>query len=140
MHALVVDDSQTMRMIVRRFGEELGLEITEAGDGAEGLDRLEAMGVPELIVADWKMPTMSGSEFVKIVRARPLYDRTFILMLTSESGTNEILQALKWGVNDYLAKPCTGLDIRERLESIVGRITESCSKDSPGGSHGEHSA
>jgi two-component system chemotaxis response regulator CheY len=119
-----MDDSRGMRMIVRRFAQEFGLEVTEAGNGTEGLDRLDEMDVPapELIVVDWKMPTMDGFDFVRVVRSTPFYDDTFILLLTSESGSDEIRQALQQGVNDYLIKPCTGKDIREKLESVIRQI------------------
>ena len=124
MQALVIDDCCTMRMLIRRLVQEAGLEVTEAGDGREGLLCLEAMAVPELIILDWKMPEMFGTEFVQIARAKPLYDRTFILMFSREAGSDEIRQAMKWGVDDYLTKPCSGPDIREKLKSVVLRITE----------------
>lgn len=122
MRALVVDDSQTVRMLIRRFGQDFGFEMTEAGDGQEGLDRLGEIGAPELIIVDWKMPGMDGCEFVQTVRANPVYDRTLILMFTSESGLEQVGKALQEGVDDYLAKPCSGKVIREKLEYLVKQI------------------
>lgn len=123
MHALIVDDSQTVRMVVRRLAEEFGLEMFEAEDGEEGLDRLSAMCVPDLIIVDWKMLRMFGGEFVQIVRSDARYEHTFILMFASEAGVDQIQKALQWGVNDYLTKPCTGKEIREKLESVIRQIT-----------------
>ncbi len=122
MQALIVDDSKTIRMLFRKFGGGLGFDFTEAENGNEGLDLLEAMIGPELIIVDWKMPVMQGDEFVQIVRSNPLYEKTFILMCTSESGLNEIQSALALGVNDYLPKPCNGRDIHEKLEAIARLI------------------
>lgn len=117
-----MDDSQAVRTIVRRLSQEFSLEIMEAGDGLEGLDRLNAAGPPELIIVDWKMPRMDGREFVKILRANPVYNHTYILMFTSESGVNQMCDALQWGADDYLAKPCTAKVIREKLESVILQI------------------
>ena len=119
MQALILDDSQSMRIVLRRIGEKLGFVVFEAGDGFEGLRRLLEIGTTELIVVDCNMPMMNGLEFVKAVRTIPMYQDTFILMVSCESGTESIVNALQSRVDDFLPKPCTGKDIREKLQSIM---------------------
>ena len=115
MRALIIDDSRTMRMIVGRIIRELGFEITEAGDGQEGLKRLVEYGTPDIILVDWNMPVMNGFEFVKAVRANPLYERAYIIMVTTETELGQITRALEAGANEYVMKPFTKEVIRDKL-------------------------
>ena len=74
MHALVVDDSRAMRMILRRTLVKAGFEVTEAADGQLALDveALAAAGtLPAVALVDWNMPVMDGLEFIKAVRPQP---------------------------------------------------------------------
>ena len=116
MRALIIDDSRTMRMIIGRIIRELGFEITEAGDGQEALKRLIEMGTtPELIMVDWNMPVMNGYEFLKAVRANPLYESAHIVMVTTETELGQITRALEAGANEYVMKPFTKEVIRDKL-------------------------
>jgi len=106
-------------MIIGRIIREIGFEIIEAGDGQEGLDRLEANGVPELILVDWNMPNMNGYEFVVAIRANSAYDKALIMMVTTESEVGQITKALDAGANEYVMKPFTADIIRDKL-AILG--------------------
>ena len=70
MHALIVDDSTTMRMILKAHLKKLGFEVTEAVNGRDALDRLKAMATADLVMVDWNMPVMDGLAFVRAVRDR----------------------------------------------------------------------
>ena len=119
MHALIIDDSRSMRMIIGRIIREIGFEITEAGDGQQALSRLEEGCKPDLILVDWNMPEMNGYEFVQAVRANPLYDASRIVMVTTESELGQISKALDAGANEYVMKPFTADVIRDKL-AILG--------------------
>jgi len=119
MHALIIDDSRSMRMIIGRIIREIGFEITEAGDGQQALSRLEEGCKPDLILVDWNMPEMNGYEFVQAVRANPLYDASKIVMVTTESELGQISKALDAGANEYVMKPFTADVIRDKL-AILG--------------------
>ncbi|MGN6545398.1 MAG: response regulator, partial [Aureliella sp.] len=76
MRALVIDDSRATRRIIGDIMQRLGYEVTEAGNGREGLDRLEQLmqlGLPDVVLVDWNMPVMDGLEFIKAVRAVEAY-------------------------------------------------------------------
>jgi two-component system, chemotaxis family, chemotaxis protein CheY len=107
MRALVIDDSRTVRIIVRSILTELGMEVVEAGNGREGLDRLRAADDVGLILVDWNMPEMNGLEFVQAVRADRTYDLVRIMMVTTETEQEQVLRALTAGANEYLMKPFT---------------------------------
>lgn len=97
MHALVVDDSRTMRRIVARILNDLGFTVTEAGDGQQALDALAAGPVPELACVDWNMPVMDGLTMITQVRANPQWRQITLMMVTTESEHSQIVRALAAG-------------------------------------------
>jgi two-component system, chemotaxis family, chemotaxis protein CheY len=107
MRALVIDDSRTVRIILRQALAEAGLEVVEATNGREGLDRLRAHDDVELVLVDWNMPEMNGLEFVQAVRAQRQYDAVRIMMVTTETEQVQVVRALGAGANEYLMKPFT---------------------------------
>ena len=107
MRALVIDDARTVRLIIRSILTELGMDVIEAGNGREGLDRLRAAEDVRLVLVDWNMPEMNGLEFVQAVRADRGFDAVRIMMVTTETEQEQVLRALKAGANEYLMKPFT---------------------------------
>lgn len=105
MRALVIDDSRTVRMIIGNILRELGIEVVEAGNGLEALDQIQRFPDISLMLLDWNMPQMNGFELLRAVRADRAYDRVRILMVTSESQSEQVLRALTAGANEYLMKP-----------------------------------
>jgi two-component system chemotaxis response regulator CheY len=107
MHALVVDDSRSMRSILGRILRDFGMDVEEAPDGQAALDRLVAGDRPDLALVDWHMPNMTGVELVSEVRSRPELAGMTILMVTSEGEPDQIGVALAAGADEYLIKPFT---------------------------------
>lgn len=107
MHALVIDDSRTIRTIIGKTLRELGLAVVEAGNGREGLEQLERSPEVALVLVDWNMPEMNGLDFIKAVRARRDYDHIRIVMVTTETEQEQVLRALEAGANEYVMKPFT---------------------------------
>ncbi len=107
MRALVVDDSRAVRVIIRNILREVGLEVVEAGNGREALEQLRQAPDVELILVDWNMPEMNGLEFIRVVRSQRAYDGVRILMVTSETESEQVTRALTAGANEYLMKPFT---------------------------------
>jgi two-component system chemotaxis response regulator CheY len=105
MRALVIDDSRTVRVIIGNILRELSIEVVEAGNGREALARLESGPPVELMLVDWNMPEMNGLDFIRRVRADPAHSAARILMVTSESQSEQVLRALDAGANEYLMKP-----------------------------------
>ena len=107
MLALVIDDSRTVRAIVGKTLRDEGLEVIEAANGREGLDRLHQTSGVDLILVDWNMPEMNGLDFIRSVRADRTYDAVRILMVTTETEQAQVVRALDAGANEYLMKPFT---------------------------------
>ena len=115
MRALVVDDSRTMRMMLRRSLMQMGYEVIEAGDGQQALDQIEKSGAPDLALVDWNMPVMTGYELMLEVRARRELDSMVIIMVTSETEATQVQRALDAGANEFVMKPFTEQALREKM-------------------------
>jgi two-component system chemotaxis response regulator CheY len=84
LRALVVDDSRTMRGILKRILAGCGLEVVEAANGREALDLLRAGASVQLALVDWNMPEMNGFEFIQAVRRETAWDSIPLMMVTTK--------------------------------------------------------
>jgi two-component system chemotaxis response regulator CheY len=101
---LVVDDSRVLRKIARRILQELQYSVDEAEDGAAALDFCRR-SMPDAILLDWNMPTMSGIEFLRALRREPAGDKPVVVYCTTENDIAHITDAIGAGANEYLIKP-----------------------------------
>jgi two-component system, chemotaxis family, chemotaxis protein CheY len=116
MKLLIVDDSTTMRRIIKTQLEGMGVtSILEASNGEEALGVLQANMPIDIIMLDWNMPVMDGITFLKKVRADGMYKSVKIIMCTSESEKTRVVEALKEGANNYIVKPFTPEAVKEKL-------------------------
>ena len=116
---ITVDDSSTMRRIIKNTLQKLGFEtILEAGNGVEALEVMSKNKV-DMIVTDWNMPEMDGLTFVKAVRAKDEYKDLPILMITTEAAKEDILTVLRSGVNNYVVKPFTPETLQEKVFKLL---------------------
>jgi two-component system, chemotaxis family, chemotaxis protein CheY len=123
VHALIIDDSRSMRMILRRILGELGIGATEAAHGGEALDLLAAGLHPDLCLVDWNMPVMDGCTFVSEVRKVRDWRDITLMMVTTESEHSQIVRALAAGAHEYVIKPFTADAILDKLE-LLGLVEE----------------
>lgn len=101
---LTVDDSKTVRIIVRKAFKPYDCEILEAANGVEGL-AIAAKENPDLVLLDVTMPVMDGVEMLTKLKADPALKGIPVIMLTAEGGRDNVLKIAKIGVRDYLVKP-----------------------------------
>jgi two-component system, chemotaxis family, chemotaxis protein CheY len=118
MHALVIDDSSTMRKILARVLQRIGFEVAEAGNGREGLERLRQLGHAAIVLVDWNMPEMDGLAFVRAVRADPAYESVRLMMVTTETELSRVAAALEAGADEYVMKPFTDGVIVDKLKLL----------------------
>jgi two-component system, cell cycle response regulator len=101
---LTVDDSKTVRIIVRKAFKAYDCEISEAANGVEGL-AIAAKDTPDLILLDVTMPVMDGVEMLTKLKSDPVLKSIPVMMLTAEGGREHVLKIAKIGVRDYIVKP-----------------------------------
>lgn len=116
---LTVDDSKTVRIIVRKAFKTYDCEILEAANGVEGL-AIAAKDMPDLILLDVTMPVMDGVEMLTKLKADPQLKGIPVMMLTAEGGRDNVLKIAKIGIRDYIVKPFK----EEVLVEKAGRIIE----------------
>lgn len=117
---LVVDDSVTMRRIVINSLSSLNFKsYVEAVDGNDALVKLEENPDINFVITDWNMPGMTGLDLVKAIRASEKFNHLAILMVTTRGLKEDIIEALKNGVNNYVLKPFTPTILKEKIEQIL---------------------
>lgn len=117
MTVLTVDDSRTMRNMLRMALAEAGFSVTQAEDGIHGLEVLEET-VPQVIVTDINMPRLDGFGFIEAVRKDNRYRGIPILVLTTESDPAKKMQARNAGATGWIVKPFDP----EKLVSAIRRV------------------
>jgi two-component system chemotaxis response regulator CheY len=118
MKVLVVDDFSTMRRIVKNILRQLGFEnILEADDGMSALDVLRSQSV-DFIISDWNMPRLSGIELLKAVRTSEEWKDLPFLMVTAEGQKENVIEAVKAKVSNYIVKPFTPETLAEKIKKI----------------------
>ncbi len=118
---LFVDDSPTMRRIIMNSLKKIGFtNILDAENGLDALEKMEKQDF-DLVLTDWNMPEMNGEQFVKKLRSNEKYKTLPILMITTRGMKDDVITAVKLGINGYIVKPFTP-------EILKGKITDVMSK------------
>lgn len=121
MNILTVDDSATVRELLKGAVEILGYDSLDAADGQEALKILHANKDSVcLILLDWNMPVMSGIEFLRIIKADPELLSIPVTMVTSENEKSKIIEAITGGAKNYIIKPFTQEEIMSKILESLG--------------------
>ncbi len=121
MKVLVVDDFATMRKIVRNILKQIGFtNIVEADDGANALSMIKEDKI-DFVVTDWNMPNMTGLELLKNIRATDKAKNLPVLMVTAEGLADNVVDAVKAGVDSYIVKPFTAETVQAKIEQIFAK-------------------
>ncbi|MCF7886309.1 MAG: response regulator [Candidatus Marinimicrobia bacterium] len=115
---LFVDDSPTMRRIMVNSLKKIGYtNLIEAENGEDALEKIEEdVG---LILADWNMPEMNGKEMVKELKANDQYKDIPIIMVTTRGTKDDVVTAVKIGVNGYIVKPFTPETLKSKIKKVL---------------------
>ena len=116
---LTVDDSKTIRLVVTKALKPFDVDVLEASNGVEGV-AVAMRERPDLILLDMTMPIMDGSECLAKLKSHADLKNTPVIMLTVESGRDNIMKIARMGVRDYLVKPFK----EDMLIERAGRIIE----------------
>jgi two-component system chemotaxis response regulator CheY len=120
LKVLIVDDFASMRDLIRKSLMRLGFsKITMATGAVDAVRQIEAGGEFDLIISDWNMPNMTGLELLNYVRTEKQLKNTPFLMITAEAQRENIIEAAKAGVSQYIVKPFTEEALQEKIESIL---------------------
>jgi two-component system, chemotaxis family, chemotaxis protein CheY len=112
---LVVDDSRTMTTIISNLVQEIGYtDIDQVNDGAAALEKLRGKKYG-LVLSDWDMRPMNGTEFIQQMRQDPMNSRSLVIMITGKGDAD-----VSWlsGADGYLKKPFKAHDLKEKIAEV----------------------
>jgi putative two-component system response regulator len=116
MRVLVAEDDCISAEILSNMLEKFGYEVTLARDGREAFELIRT-GRFQLVVSDWEMPIISGSELCRLIRQRKCSGYIYVILLTSHGGVHNVVQGLDAGADDFLTKPYQAEELRLRLRT-----------------------
>ena len=117
---LVVEDDRNIAELLQLYLEKEGYAVTTAFDGGQGLAKFQSIK-PDLVLLDVMMPVMDGWAVCKAIRET---DRTPIIMLTAKSETDDKVQGLRSGADDYITKPFEMKEVLARIEAVLRRSSD----------------
>ena len=130
MNILIVDDSKMVRrvlenMLLQYFKNKRWLkpDIFKAEDGLVAMQQVQNHRI-DIIFLDYNMPNMNGEEVVESIRANKVWNRTRIIMATTEGSRERVLKMIKKGVNSYIVKPFCKEAIFNKLDIITARMLQ----------------
>jgi two-component system chemotaxis response regulator CheY len=122
MNVLIVDDYATMLRIVRNLLKQIGFNnVDEASDGGQALQmmKLKKYG---LVISDWNMEPMTGIQLLREVRGDDSLRETPFIMVTAESKTENVVEAKKAGVSNYIVKPFNSDTLKGKIAGVLGQF------------------
>jgi two-component system chemotaxis response regulator CheY len=116
---LIVDDSSSLRTVVKMALQRAGYEVHEAGDGQEALGKLDQLGKVHLIVSDVNMPNMDGITFVKHVKQHPRHKFAPVVMLTTEGQDAKKEAGRAAGAKAWIVKPFNPPQLLDAVSKLI---------------------
>lgn len=117
MDCLIVDDSGTVRKIIRKILEDLKFNCSEAEDGAKAAEACKVK-MPDIIMLDWNMPNVNGLQFLKMLRVMENGAHPKVIFCTTENSMDFIQNGMGAGADEYVMKPFDKTVIQSKLEQL----------------------
>jgi diguanylate cyclase (GGDEF)-like protein len=117
MKVLAAEDNPVFQSMLRALLTKWGYDVVQARDGLEAWRILESAGAPRLAILDWMMPGMDGVELCRRVRAAGREPYIYILLLTARTESEDLVQGMEAGADDYVTKPFNAHELRVRLRA-----------------------
>lgn len=142
MKLLIAEDDKTSRLILQSVCKKWGYDVECVEDGQAAWDLMQGEDAPNLMIIDWEMPRMNGVEFCQRISEKFKENPPYIILLTSRNETQDIVEGLRAGANDYIAKPFNNdelkvrisvgqrmIELQNTLNATLQKLTELASKD-----------
>jgi two-component system, cell cycle response regulator len=127
---LVADDDRVSRCLMERMLQRSGYEVITADNGREAAQILSSEDGPRLALIDWMMPELDGPGVCREVRASLENSYAYMLLLTAKQSSEDVVEGLRAGADDYLTKPCHPAELKARLNAgrrilqLEGKLVE----------------
>jgi len=114
MQVLVAEDDMVTSLMLQYCLEQYGYQVTTVDNGLDALELIRT-GEFQLVISDWSMPKMTGIELCRQIRKRPSSSYTYIILLTTQAGTKNVVEGLEAGADDFITKPFQPEELNVRL-------------------------
>jgi two-component system, cell cycle response regulator len=121
VNALIAEDDIVTRHLLETLLSRWGYKIISAEDGSRAMELLPSLPTPTLVLLDWMMPGVTGTDVCRNIRRLYSTQDAYVIMLTALNQAEDVIEGLEAGVDDYLCKPMTPFELRARLQ-IGSRI------------------
>ena len=121
MKILTVDDSKIIRRLISQAIELLDAEPLQAENGAQALEILQKNEDVALVLMDWNMPVMTGIEALRAIKADDSLKHIPVMMVTTESESRNIAEAIRVGAAQYVTKPCSAEELAGKMLEALGQ-------------------
>jgi len=118
---LAVDDDQSIRMLLEHLLKDR-YTVHSKEDGHDALLYMQEGNVPDLIISDLTMPKMNGMDFIDNVRSSNFFNNIPLIVLSAKENSNERIECLRRGADDYIVKPFNPEELQLRIASIFKRM------------------
>jgi phosphoserine phosphatase RsbU/P len=116
MRVLIADDETVSRRMLERALTRWSYEVVAATDGEQAWALLQQPDPPTIMVLDWLMPRLDGIAICRRVRAHPLLRSAYVILLTSRTAKEDVVEGLQAGADDYVTKPFDTSELRARMQ------------------------
>jgi diguanylate cyclase (GGDEF)-like protein len=117
MKILIADDDELSRKMMGMMLRKMGYEVVDASNGRDALDVLLNPNGPRLALLDWMMPEIDGPQMCRSLRAATELPYVYVILLTSKDSTEDLIEGLDAGADEYLTKPCNTEELKARLRT-----------------------
>ena len=118
MKVLLADDDNAMRLYFTRFLEKKGFTVTACSNGKDAWDEFQKEPF-NLILLDWNMPGMTGAELCERIKQTQIDSYAYVILITSRSDSEDIIEGLESGADDYITKPVVAAELNARISSAL---------------------
>ena len=118
MKVLLADDDNAMRLYFTRFLEKKGFTVTACSNGKDAWDEFQKDPF-NLILLDWNMPGMTGAELCERIKQTQKDSYAYVILITSRSDSEDIIEGLESGADDYITKPVVAAELNARITSAL---------------------
>ena len=118
MNVLLADDDNAMRLYFTKFLEKRGFTVTPCSNGKDAWEEFQKSPF-NLVLLDWNMPQMTGAELCERIKQNQKDSYTYVILITSRSDAEDIIQGLESGADDYITKPVVAAELNARITSAL---------------------
>jgi DNA-binding response OmpR family regulator len=120
---LILEDHDSVRLLLGTTFRGENYQVTTKKDGIEGMAWLAAGNIPNMIILDINMPRLNGLDFMRQINRSGLYKDIPVMMLTANDDEDDIIEAFKLGIQNYVQKPFNPVSLKDKVRKILKQVS-----------------